>query len=135
MENLDLVSIIFKMIKIAHIQLLPLLSGVQRVCLDELIRLDENKFDKYLICKEEGPLTVEAKKYGIKCLVVRNLVREISLKNDLKALWSLWKIIKQYKFDIVHTHSSKTGVLGRVAAWLNRTNLIVHTVHGFSFPI
>lgn len=123
------------MIKIAHIQLLPLLSGVQRVCLDELIRLDENKFDKYLICKEEGPLTVEAKKYGIKCLVVRNLVREISLKNDLKALWSLWQIIKQYKFDIVHTHSSKTGVLGRVAAWLNRTNLIVHTVHGFSFPI
>ncbi|EAB4959211.1 glycosyltransferase family 4 protein [Salmonella enterica] len=123
------------MIKIAHIQLLPLLSGVQRVCLDELTRLDDNKFDKYLICKEEGPLTTEAKKYGIKCLVVKNLVRELSLKNDLKALWSLWKIIKKHNFDIVHTHSSKTGVLGRVAAYLNRTSLIVHTVHGFSFPI
>ncbi|HBZ9645183.1 TPA: glycosyltransferase family 4 protein [Citrobacter freundii] len=123
------------MIKIAHIQLLPLLSGVQRVCLDELIRLDANTFDRYLICKEEGPLTHEAKRHGIKCLVVKELVREISLKNDFKALWHLWKIIRQYNFDIVHTHSSKTGVLGRVAAWLNSTSLIVHTVHGFSFPI
>lgn len=117
------------MIKIAHIQLLPLLSGVQRVCLDELIRLDPRTFDRYLICKEEGPLTIEAQKYGIKCLFVKSLVREISLKNDFKALWYLWKLIKQHNFDIVHTHSSKTGVLGRVAAWLG-----VHTVHGFSFP-
>ncbi|ELN2497650.1 glycosyltransferase [Escherichia coli] len=122
------------MIKIAHIQLLPLLNGVQRVCLDELIRLDPRTFDRYLICKEEGPLTIEAQKYGIKCLFVKSLVREISLKNDFKALWYLWKLIKQHNFDIVHTHSSKTGVLGRVAAWLGRTKLIVHTVHGFSFP-
>ncbi len=122
------------MIKIAHIQLLPLLSGVQRVCLDELIRLDPRTFDRYLICKEEGPLTIEAQKYGIKCLFVKSLVREISLKNDFKALWYLWKLIKQHNFDIVHTHSSKTGVLGRVAAWLGSTKLIVHTVHGFSFP-
>ena len=122
------------MIKIAHIQLLPLLSGVQRVCLDELILLDPKTFDRYLICKEEGPLTIEAQKYGIKCLFVKSLVREISLKNDVKALWCLWKLIKQHNFDIVHTHSSKTGVLGRVAAWLNSTKLIVHTVHGFSFP-
>lgn len=132
--SLGLVSISFDMIKIAHIQLLPLLSGVQRVCLDELIRLDPRTFDRYLICKEEGPLTIEAQKYGIKCLFVKSLVREISLKNDFKALWYLWKLIKQHNFDIVHTHSSKTGVLGRVAAWLGRTKLIVHTVHGFSFP-
>ena len=132
--SLGLVSISFDMIKIAHIQLLPLLSGVQRVCLDELIRLDPRTFDRYLICKEEGPLTIEAQKYGIKCLFVKSLVREISLKNAFKALWYLWKLIKQHNFDIVHTHSSKTGVLGRVAAWLGRTKLIVHTVHGFSFP-
>ncbi|WP_338883820.1 glycosyltransferase family 4 protein [Xenorhabdus sp. TH1] len=123
------------MIKIAHVQLLPLLSGVQRVCLDELIRLDDNKFDKYLICRQEGPLTVEARKYGITCLVVPELVREISIVNDIKALYALWKIIKKHRFDIIHTHSSKTGVLGRIAAWLNRTKLIVHTVHGFSFPV
>lgn len=129
------VNIKFEMIKIAHIQLLPLLSGVQRVCLDELIHLDNTKFEKYLICKEPGPLTEEAQKYGIKCFYIPSLVRHISLKNDTKALLSLWKLIRLNRFDIVHTHSSKTGVLGRVAAWLNRTKLIVHTVHGFSFPI
>lgn len=122
------------MIKIAHIQLLPLLSGVQRVSLDELQRLDPTKFDRYIICKEPGPLTTEAEKYGIKTLFVSSLCRNINLKKDLQSFISLIKLIKKFKFDVVHTHSSKTGVLGRLAAKLSRVSLIVHTVHGFSFP-
>lgn len=122
------------MIKIAHIQLLPMLSGVQRVCLDELSRLDEKKYQRYLICKEPGKLSDEATAIGIQCIFIPELQRNISIKMDLIALYKLYRIIKNHKFDIVHTHSSKPGVLGRIAARLNKVKLILHTVHGFSFP-
>ena len=123
------------MIRIAHIQLLPVLAGAQRVCLDELQRLNPHKFERYLICSYPGPLTIAAEKLGIKCIFVSSLKREVSFVNDLKALWQLFRIMRKYNFDIVHTHSSKPGVLGRVAAKLSNIKLIVHTVHGFSFPI
>lgn len=120
--------------KIVHLQLLPLLSGVQRVCLDELERLESSEFDRYLICSAPGPLTFEAERLGIKCLYVSSLKRDISIKYDILALFSLFSLFRKYKFDIVHTHSSKTGVLGRIAAFFSRVPKIVHTVHGFSFP-
>ncbi|AZG97134.1 glycosyltransferase family 1 protein [Proteus mirabilis] len=122
------------MIKIAHIQLLPLLSGAQKVSLEELQRLDPKIYDRYLICKEPGPLSFEAEKNNIKCIYIKNLVREISFKNDVLALIKLIKVIKKLKFDIIHTHSSKPGVLGRIAAFISRVPLIIHTVHGYSFP-
>ncbi|WFQ78876.1 glycosyltransferase family 4 protein [Xenorhabdus sp. SF857] len=120
--------------KIAHIQLLPLLSGVQKVCLDELLRLDPSEFERYLICSSPGPLTEEAEKVGIKCIYISTLTRDISPKQDLITLFNLISIFKKYKFDIVHTHSSKPGVLGRIAAKICGVRFIVHTVHGFSFP-
>ncbi|NBM86010.1 glycosyltransferase family 4 protein [Proteus penneri] len=120
--------------KIAHVQLLPLLSGAQRVSLDELQRLPNDKFDKYLICCQTGPLTIEAEKLGIKCIIIDSLTREISPIKDLKSLIHLIKIIKNYRFDIIHTHSSKTGVIGRLAGFISKTPLIIHTVHGYSFP-
>ncbi|MBO1915824.1 glycosyltransferase [Providencia rettgeri] len=42
--------------------------------------------------------------------------------------------MQENKFDIVHTHSSKTGVIGRIAAKLAGVPMVIHTVHGFSFP-
>ncbi|MGO5342472.1 MULTISPECIES: glycosyltransferase family 4 protein [Enterobacterales] len=122
------------MIKIAHIQLLPLLTGVQRVSLDELSRLNKCDFESYIICKEYGPLIEECIKNNIKFIYCKNLVRNISITQDFRAFWSLYKLFKKNKFDIVHTHSSKTGVIGRIAAKLAGVPMVIHTVHGFSFP-
>ncbi len=121
-------------IKIAHIQLLPLITGVQKVSLDELTRLDKTRFDTVMICQKPGPLTDACILDGITCLYNDKLIRKISPLNDLKAFWILYKLFKYHKFDIVHTHSSKTGILGRLAARLAGVPLIVHTVHGFAFP-
>jgi len=120
--------------KIAHIQLLPLLTGVQRVSLEELKRLCPSKFERYLICKCEGDLTKATEDIGVTTLYAPSLTREIRFFKDISAFTELVHLFRFHKFDVVHTHSSKTGVLGRIAAKIAKVPLIVHTVHGFSFP-
>jgi len=125
------------MIKVLHVQLLPLLSGVQRVSLNEIIEVDKDYpmlCEFSLVCSSEGPLTAEMNKNNVDVFTIPELKRAISPWNDIKALFKLYKLIKNSKFDVVHTHSSKTGLLGRIAAKLAGTPIVVHTVHGFSFP-
>lgn len=69
----------------------------------------------------------------VEYVLIKNLVRNVSLFKDLKALLSLYWLIRRQKFDLVHTHSSKAGFLGRLAAVLARTPVIVHTPHGHVF--
>ncbi|MCC4226124.1 glycosyltransferase family 4 protein [Vibrio campbellii] len=117
--------------KILHVQLLPLLSGVQRVSLDELRHFPG--YERHLVVKEEGPLTIAARNEGIHIHCINDLTRTIKPLSDFFALIKLYRLIKSKNFDIVHTHSSKTGILGRVAARLAGTRFIAHTVHGFAF--
>ncbi len=66
-------------------------------------------------------------------IIVPELGRRISPAADIIALFKLYRIIRRGRFHIVHTHSSKAGVLGRLAAKLAGTPLIVHTIHGLTF--
>lgn len=125
-------NILNNKVKIAHVQLLPLLTGVQNVTLSELFNLSD-KFEKHVICQSEGPLTKVCHERGYKYHTIPSLIRNISPLQDLKSFYHLYKCFKENKFDIVHTHSSKTGVLGRLAAKLAKVPVIVHTVHGFPF--
>jgi glycosyltransferase involved in cell wall biosynthesis len=59
--------------------------------------------------------------------------RRISPLADLKALVSLIRYFRHERFDIVHTHTVKPGLLGRVAARLAGVPVIIHTIHGFYF--
>ena len=81
----------------------------------------------------EGSLIEEVRARGVPLTILPDLRREINPWHDLKALWKLTRFIRQHRFTIVHTHSSKAGILGRVAARLARTPIVVHTVHGWSF--
>ncbi|MBN1999820.1 glycosyltransferase family 4 protein [candidate division KSB1 bacterium] len=119
--------------KICHIQLLPLMSGVQRSMLDILCRLDKNRYDIYVICRSDGDLVRELERLGMNYILLPSLVRQINPVKDITALVKLVKIFTEYKFDIVHTHSSKTGFLGRMAARLSGVPQVFHTVHGMPF--
>lgn len=70
---------------------------------------------------------------GLKPVIVEEMMREIDLKNDYTAYKKLKKIIKEFKPDIVHTHASKAGTLGRLAAVSCKVPVIVHTFHGHVF--
>ena len=73
------------------------------------------------------------KSEDIKFIQCPSLVRRINIIKDLKALFDIWRIIKKYNPLIVHTHSSKAGLLGRLAAKLAGVPIIVHSPHGHVF--
>ncbi|QDU32985.1 Putative teichuronic acid biosynthesis glycosyltransferase TuaC [Poriferisphaera corsica] len=92
----------------------------------------------------EGSLLKEAQQSGAKLIELPSMVRSIHPLKDAQCYLALKKLIKQEKPDIVHTHSSKAGIIGRAAAskvqYSQKTSsnpnpgpIIIHTVHGLPF--
>lgn len=77
---------------------------------------------------------MEAAKSGAKCHFASILQRGINPFNDYAAYQQVTRLLRQIKPDIVHTHSSKPGIIGRFAARRAGVPVVVHTVQGFSFP-
>lgn len=123
-----------KKIKLIHIITHLPVGGAQDNTLYTLELLDKKKYDIYLCCNLNGELVNRAKGINqIKLINVPYLQREVNLFNDIYAFIKIFKIIKKGSFDIIHTHSSKAGFIGRIAAKLNDVPLVIHTVHGFPF--
>lgn len=74
-----------------------------------------------------------AEQLGIVPIEITEMRRSIQPLNDIKAYFKIKKIIKEFKPDIVHTHASKSGAIGRLAASACNVQLIVHTFHGHVF--
>ncbi|MEU5992478.1 glycosyltransferase [Spirillospora sp. NPDC047418] len=80
-----------------------------------------------------GDLTPRAHAAGMEIVQVGPLVPQISPRDDLAALRTLTEVLADGRYDVVHTHSAKGGVIGRVAAARAGVPRIVHTWHGFPF--
>ena len=72
-------------------------------------------------------------KIGAKTIIIPQLKRDINFLSDTIAFLKLYSLFRRYRFDIVHTHTAKAGALGRLAAFLARVPVIVHTLHGHNF--
>jgi glycosyltransferase involved in cell wall biosynthesis len=117
---------------ICHIITKLELGGAQEVALYAVSHLDRTRFRPILIAGPGGLLTEEARRLpGVQTIIVPSLGRRIHILCDLSAFIHLVFLFRRLKPAIVHTHSSKAGILGRWAAWCARVPLIVHTVHGF----
>jgi len=81
----------------------------------------------------EGSLLEEAAQDPYRLIVLPDLVRDPSPAHDLRALVGLWKLMGEQRFEVIHTHTSKAGILGRWAAALRRVPAVVHTPHGHVF--
>jgi len=108
--------------------------------------LDRTKYDLMLVKgpSEESQMgdreqeavranLAETESAGVRIITVRELVRNLSPGLDLKAFLSLYRIVREEKPHIIHTHTSKAGILGRWAALLARVHVILHTPHGHVF--
>ncbi len=81
----------------------------------------------------EGKLLQGQKIQNLRIELVDSMVREVNTVKDLQTYFRLKRFFRKEKFDVVHTHSSKAGVLGRVAARKAGVPVVVHTVHGQAF--
>jgi len=75
----------------------------------------------------------KGKQLGIIFLPLASLVRRIAPWHDIKSFFSLLWLFMCERPEMVHTHTSKAGILGRLAAWIARVPIIIHTPHGHVF--
>ncbi len=123
-----------KRIKVIHIITKLELGGAQQNTLYTVENLNREKFDTFLLCGKGGILDKKASEnLKEKIIFIKSLVREISPINDLIALLNIIKILLKEKPHIIHTHSSKAGILGRIAGFISKVPMIIHTYHGFGF--
>jgi glycosyltransferase involved in cell wall biosynthesis len=126
-----------KPIRVLHIITRMIVGGAQENTLLSVEGLDKMpEYDVVLLSGidrgREGELLSRARE-TTNLIILPELGRAIHPFNDAVALWKLYRLIKKGGYHIVHTHSSKAGVLGRIAAWLAGTPLVVHTLHSLVF--
>lgn len=117
-------------------------GGVQRHIISLLEKIDRDKFEITVICPpkdlikgvclDKESFVEELKRIGIRAYPI-SMCREIKPVSDLLAFFKIYFFIKKEKFDIVHTHSSKAGFLGRIAARMAQASVIIHTPHSPPF--
>jgi glycosyltransferase involved in cell wall biosynthesis len=99
--------------------------------------LEEEGFETMLVggvsMESEANSTFILDQLGIKATIIPEMQRSLNPLNDRKAYLKIKEIIKEFKPDIVHTHASKAGTLGRLAAIQLKVPVIVHTFHGHVF--
>jgi glycosyltransferase involved in cell wall biosynthesis len=78
----------------------------------------------------EGDLVDLAVEKGVELHRLAALGREIRPLSDFRAFWSLFRLMRRYRPVVVHTHTAKAGLLGRLAARLAGVPVVVHTFHG-----
>jgi glycosyltransferase involved in cell wall biosynthesis len=115
-----------------------MLGGVRKHILDVALNLDKTSFDVYIILSEvradeaffhEKDRIISS---GIKLICLNEMQREIGL-GDYNAYRKLINIIKEIKPDIIHCHSSKAGIIGRLAAKHCKIRRIYYSPHAYAF--
>lgn len=115
------------------------LGGAQKVCLSLFKDVAQREITTHLISSKDGILTSTITEYD-HVYLLDALTRDVSffsLFNELRCFVQIVKKLRTLKKEhpdiLVHTHSTKAGILGRWAAWCAGIHTRVHTIHGYSF--
>lgn len=127
-----------KRIKVIHIITRFILGGAQENTLLTVIGLNKNSDYQVTLVTgpaigPEGELIERVKHNNIDLIIIDEMRRNITPLKDLITFVKLFFLLRRLRPDIVHTHSAKAGILGRIAARLAGVKTIIHTVHGLPF--
>ena len=126
-----------KKLKICHVITRMIVGGAQENTLNSVIGHLRHGHEAVLLTGpspgREGKLLAHVDSSGVETVELPSLVRNLDPVNDLKAYFALKRFFRERRFDVVHTHCSKAGILGRLAARAAGVPVVVHTVHGQAF--
>jgi glycosyltransferase involved in cell wall biosynthesis/folate-dependent phosphoribosylglycinamide formyltransferase PurN len=124
-------------LRVLHIITRLIKGGAQENTLLTVLGLRDKGYDVVLVSGPsigpEGEIESYARSMGVNIIVIPQLIRALHPGKDFLSLLKLFTLIRKNKFDIVHTHTSKAGIIGRWAAKLAGVKVIVHTPHGHIF--
>ncbi len=115
--------------RVAHVTTVDL--SLRYLLLNQLERIRDEGYDVVGI-SADGPDVAEVEAHGIPHFSVP-MTRRFTPFADLRALWALTRLMRRERFDVVHTHTPKAGLLGQLAARLSGVPVVVNTLHGFYF--
>lgn len=115
--------------KILHIITNTELGGAQKVCID-LCRSAVADGNTVAVASMEGGYLWTQLPNAVEQFKLKTMVKPINIKKDFKVFGELKKIVKVFRPEVIHLHSSKAGVLGRLVAFPH-CRRVVYTVHGF----
>ena len=120
--------------RICHVITKPELGGAQLSTLSLVSNLPKDKYAVSIITSSSGILKTDFEKLkNVRTYFSSFLIKPISPIVDILAFIHIYNIYRCNGFKIIHTHSSKAGILGRWAALFARVPVILHTAHGWSF--
>ncbi|MGP1585267.1 MAG: glycosyltransferase family 4 protein [Schwartzia sp. (in: firmicutes)] len=119
-------------LKILYLITLPDLGGAQVHLLTVASEMAARGHGVLVVVGRAGWLTARLQGAGIESVIVPDLVREISPCRDMRAVLAIRRLLLERRPDLVHCHSSKAGIVGRLAAWLLGIPSIF-TAHGWAF--
>ncbi|MHB1316279.1 MAG: glycosyltransferase [Minisyncoccota bacterium] len=107
-------------------------GGAQNYVFTLATNLPKNKFESIVLCGKGGELKSKLKKSSITIEEISYLERNINPISEIRAFFLIIKKLKELKPDILHTNSSKAGLLGAIAGHIARVPRIIFTGHGWS---
>jgi glycosyltransferase involved in cell wall biosynthesis len=119
-------------VKVLHV-ITKFWAGAGGNTLLTVLGTDPTRYQSWVAGCQGGPLWQRANHAGINTVQLRRFRETISPLNDLYVLAQLIRLIRRERPTIVHTHSAKAGFLGRLAAFLCHTPIVLHTFHGLPF--
>ncbi|MCB0020500.1 MAG: glycosyltransferase family 4 protein, partial [Anaerolineales bacterium] len=108
-------------------------GGAQDNTLLSIAGLDRAVYDVDIASSPGGDWDERARAVARQRLSLHQLQHQMAPARDLLAIAELVRLLRRERYDILHTHSSKAGLLGRIAGRVARVPLVIHTVHGFPF--